>query len=237
MGEIRKLHTDGNRPQGTDVRPPWTVSKSELAAVCPHATDAVDTATEDFVGRFSLPSEKAAAGYAYADGWYQGFRHALEHDRAIDPQRTLDELRTLTARGSVTGDQVRRAAGLPGTFDVESKPIPRGPAPGTQQRRPEPPVEPEERVPGEMEEQVRSTLDRFGDADPAASAGALMLARSIDRFSGAAEGTAAQLSAAVKAHQELRVTLGQVAKAAMERGDRSSTVDDDAASLSTPGMG
>jgi hypothetical protein len=90
--------------------------------------------------------------------------------------------------------------------------------------------------PGAMERAVRSELDGINarlakDAGSASLAeGAMILARALDSFSASAE-SAAQLSAIVKANQELRATLAALRKA----GEGVGNADDDrfAAEMST----
>lgn len=87
--------------------------------------------------------------------------------------------------------------------------------------------------PGRVEAAVRAELDVFGGAAAASALAemALVMARVMDAFAGRAiDGTPAEMSALAKAHQELRVTLGEIRKVAAGDGDGG----EDSAGLSTP---
>lgn len=87
-----------------------------------------------------------------------------------------------------------------------------------------------------MEKAVKAELAQLRHGRPrgggSLAEGALVLAQALDQFSATAE-SAAHLSAIVKAHQELRATLGALRRS-IEEGGASDDSIDDASELGSP---
>lgn len=89
------------------------------------------------------------------------------------------------------------------------------------------------RMNANMEASVAAELARYGPAGRSSLAeGALVMARALDQFAASAD-TASHLSAIVKAHQELRVTLASLKRTGAEAGQADASAGD-AESLGEP---